>query len=99
LVQLPENQKKEGLGFSTHKTRGTNPAEGTFLSAEFINAPPEINVIVKDQPQEEAPAFVTPGGICWNWVAADIPFAIPLLSILFDFLFFLSFKKTPFVLS
>jgi len=30
LVQLPENQRKEGLGFSTHKTRVTNSVEGTF---------------------------------------------------------------------
>jgi len=72
LVQLPENQRKESLGFSTHKPRVTNPAEGTFHSAEFINVLPEINVIVEDQSQE-VPAFITPGGVCCNWVAAEIP--------------------------
>jgi len=66
LVQLPENQRKEGLGFSTHKPKVINPAEGTFHSARFINALPEINVIVEDQSQEEAPVFVTPGGVCCN---------------------------------
>jgi len=49
LVQLSENQRKEGLGFSTHKPRVINPAEGTFHIAGFINAPSEINVIVEDQ--------------------------------------------------
>ena len=62
LVQLPENQKKEGLGFAAHKAKGISPTEGTFRSAGFINAPSEINVIVQDQRQEEIPAFVTPRG-------------------------------------
>jgi len=70
---LPENLRKEGLGFSTHKTKVTNPVEGMFHSAWFINVPPEINVIVEDPSKEEASPFVTPGRICCNWVAADIP--------------------------
>lgn len=73
LIQLPENQRKEGLGFSTHKTKVTSPAGGTFHSAGFINVPPEINVIVEGQSQEEVSPFVIPGGICCNWIAADIP--------------------------
>jgi len=77
-VQLSENQRKEGLGFSTHKPRVINPTEGTFHSAGFINAPSEINVIVEDQSQEEATIFVTLGGVCCNWVAVDIPSVIPL---------------------
>ncbi len=78
MVQLTENKKKEGLGFAAHKAKGTSPTEGTFRSAGFINAPSEINMIIQDQPQEEVPAFVKPGGACCNWVAVDIPSAIPL---------------------
>jgi len=78
LVQLPENQKKEGLRFADHKATGTSPTEGTFRSAGFINASSEINVIVQDQPQEEIPAFVTLGRACCNWIAVDIPSAISL---------------------
>jgi len=78
LVQLPDNKRKEGLGFSTHKPRVVNPAKGTFHSVRFINAPPEINAIVEDPSQEETPVFVTPGGVCCNWVAVDISSVIPL---------------------
>jgi len=78
LVQLPENQKKEGLGFDARKAKGISSIEGTFRSAGFINAPSEVNVIIRDPPQEELPVFVTPGGACCNWVAVDVPFAIPL---------------------
>jgi len=78
LVQLSENKRKEGINFSTHKPRVVNPTEGTFHSAGFINAPPEINAIVEDQSQEEAPVFVTPGGVCCNCVAVDISSVIPL---------------------
>jgi len=78
LVQLPKNKRKEGLGFSTYKSRVVNPIEGTFHSAGFINAPPKINAIVEDQSQEEAPVFVTPGGVCCNWVVVDISSVIPL---------------------
>jgi len=78
LVQLPENKRKEGLGFSTHKSRVANPTEGTFHSVGFINAPPETNAVLEDQSEEEAPDFVTPGGTCCNWIVVDIPSVIPL---------------------
>jgi len=55
-----------------------NPTEGTFHNAGFINAPPEINAMLEDQYEEEAPDFVTPGETCCNWIAIDIPSAIPL---------------------
>ena len=78
LVQLHENKRKEGLGFFTHKPGVVNPIEGTFHSARFINAPPEIDAVLEDQSEEEAPNFVAPGGTCCNWIVVDIPFAIPL---------------------
>jgi len=56
----------------------TSPAEGTFHSARFINVPPEIDAVVEDQSQEEASPFVTPGGICCNWIATDIPYVTSL---------------------
>jgi len=64
LVQLPENKRKEGLGFSASKSGVFNPTGGTFHSVGFINTPPEINAIMEDQAEEMIPAFVTPGGSC-----------------------------------
>ncbi|XP_039686840.1 uncharacterized protein [Medicago truncatula] len=78
LVQLPENKRKEGLGFSGNKQVMFDPTRGTFHSAGFINAPPETNAILEDQSEEVAPNFVTPGGNCCNWIVVDIPYAIPL---------------------
>jgi hypothetical protein len=81
--KLPENKHKEGLGFapSARMTKPSGilePIEDTFCSAGFIHSPPEINVIVEDKVEEEPPSFVTPGGICRNWVAVDVPSATPL---------------------
>jgi len=78
LVQLPENKRKEGLGFSASRSEVFNPTGGTFHSAGFINAPTEISAIVEDLEEEMTPAFVTPGGSCCNWITADIPSVIPL---------------------
>jgi len=78
LVQLPKNKRKEGLGFSTHKSRVANPIEGTFDSVGFINALPKTNAVLEDQSEEEIPDFVTPGGTCCNWISMDIPSAISL---------------------
>jgi len=66
LVRLPENKHREGLGFSANKPEGFNPTGGTFHSAGFINAPPEISAIVEDQAEKVTPVFVTPGGNCCN---------------------------------
>ncbi|XP_039688680.1 uncharacterized protein [Medicago truncatula] len=77
LVQLPENKRKEGLGFSGNKQVVFDPTRGTFHSAGFINTPPETNAILEDQSEEVAPDFVTPDGNCCNWIAVDIPSAIP----------------------
>ncbi|XP_039688638.1 uncharacterized protein [Medicago truncatula] len=73
LVQLPENKRKEGLGFSGNKQMMFDPTRGTFHSAGFINAPLETNAILEDQSEEVAPDFVTPGGNCCNLIAVDIP--------------------------
>ena len=78
LVQLPENKRKEGLGFSASRPGVFNPTVGSFHSARFINAPPEISAIIEDEAEEAIPTFVTPGGSCYNWIAADIPSVIPL---------------------
>ncbi|GAU31738.1 hypothetical protein TSUD_146250 [Trifolium subterraneum] len=55
LLQLAENQKKEGLGCT---------------SSTKMNKP--------DMDEEDPPSFVTPGGICCNWVTVDVPSITPL---------------------
>jgi hypothetical protein len=45
LGKLPENKRKEGLGFPDSKPGEFNPTAGTFHSAGFINTPPETNAI------------------------------------------------------
>ena len=77
LVKLPENKRKEGIGFPDSKPGAFNPARGTFRSAGFIHDPPETNAIIEDQSEEVAPVFVTPGGACCNWIAVDVPSVIP----------------------
>jgi hypothetical protein len=49
LVKLPENKRKEGIGFPNCKPGAFNPAEGTFHSAGFIYDPPETNAIIEDK--------------------------------------------------
>jgi hypothetical protein len=77
LVELPENKRKEGIGFPNSKPGAFNPTGGTFYSAGFIYGPPETNAIIEDQSEEVAPVFVTLGGACCNWIVVDIPFVIP----------------------
>jgi hypothetical protein len=77
LVKLPENKRKEGIGFPNHKPGAFNPTGGTFRSAGFIYDPPDTNAIIEDQSEEVAHVFVTPGGACCNWIAVDIPSVIP----------------------
>ncbi|GAU39246.1 hypothetical protein TSUD_396930 [Trifolium subterraneum] len=82
-VQLPENKKKEGLGCtpSTKMSKPNvirKPFADIFRGAGFINAPPEANAIIEHEGEEEPPSFVTPGGICCNWVAVDVPSVTPL---------------------
>jgi len=55
LVQLPENKRKEGLGFSASRPGVFNPTVGSFQSAGFINAPPEISAIIEDVAEEATP--------------------------------------------
>ncbi|GAU46526.1 hypothetical protein TSUD_402560 [Trifolium subterraneum] len=83
LLQLAENQKKEGLGCTpSTKLNKPNmvrkPIADIFRGAGFINAPPETNAIIEHEGEEEPPSFVTPGGICCNWVTVDVPSVTPL---------------------
>ncbi|XP_039687896.1 uncharacterized protein [Medicago truncatula] len=73
LIELPENKRREGLGFfpsaDSSKTRTVvEPIKGTFHSSGFIHA------IIKDDPEEVPRSFVTQGGSSHNWVAVDVPF-------------------------
>jgi hypothetical protein len=77
LVELHENKRKEGIGFPNSKPGAFNPTGCTFYSAGFIYDPPETNAIIEDQSEEVAPIFVTPGGVCCNWIAVDVPSVIP----------------------
>jgi hypothetical protein len=47
--------------------------EDTFRSAGFFHPSPETNAIIEDKVEEEPPSFVTPGGVCCNWVASVTP--------------------------
>ncbi|MCI56233.1 hypothetical protein A2U01_0077484, partial [Trifolium medium] len=86
LIQLPENKNQEGLGFipkpSTKKGKSSDevfgPFGSIFRSAGFIHSPPETNAIIEYEDEEEPPSFVTPGGICRNWTAVDVPSVVPL---------------------
>jgi hypothetical protein len=62
VIQILENKRKEGLGFSP--TSGVST--GTFYSAGFINA-------IDDAESSYVPAFVVPGGTVRNWEAINIP--------------------------
>ncbi|XP_039687894.1 uncharacterized protein [Medicago truncatula] len=77
VVELPENKRKEGIGFLNSRSGMFDPTEGSFRSAGFIHDSPEINAITDDAPGGVAPVFVTPGGACCNWIAVDIPSVIP----------------------
>jgi len=64
LVQLLENKRKEGLGFSL--TSGVSTE--TFYSAGFTNA------ITEDTTGSGSrPVFVISGGIAKNWDVIDLP--------------------------
>lgn len=77
LIELPENKRREGLGFSPSTDLPWNvvvPARDTFHSAGFINALSEANDIIEDNPEGIPRSFVTHGGSSRNWVAVDVPF-------------------------
>jgi hypothetical protein len=62
VIQILENKRKEGLGFSP--TSGIST--GTFYSAGFINA-------IDAAESSYVPVFVVPEGTVRNWEAVDIP--------------------------
>jgi hypothetical protein len=85
IVQLPENKNKEGLGFTPFEGKAKakpngilEPIEDTFRNAGFLHPPPETNAIIEDKVEEEPLSFVIPGGVCYNWVAVDVPSVTPL---------------------
>ncbi|XP_039682835.1 uncharacterized protein [Medicago truncatula] len=77
LVELPENKRKEGIGFLNSKPGMFDPTRGSFHSAGFIHDSPETNAILDDVSGGVTPVFVTPGGACCNWIAVDIPSVTP----------------------
>ncbi|GAU23956.1 hypothetical protein TSUD_183550 [Trifolium subterraneum] len=82
-VQLLENKKKEGLGCTPFTKMSKpnvirKPFTDIFRGARFINAPPETKAIIEHEGEEEPPSFLTPGGICCNWVTVDVPSVTPL---------------------
>jgi hypothetical protein len=77
LIELPENKRREGLGFSPSADLPWNivvPTRGTFHSASFINALSEANAVIEDNPEGIPQSFVNHGGTSHNWVAVDVPF-------------------------
>jgi hypothetical protein len=80
VVVLPENKRREGLGFSPASEKVVEPnatiksIKDTFYSAGFIHLPSlEVNAITEDGPEEDLPSFVTRGVVCRNWIAIDVP--------------------------
>ena len=67
LIQLSENKRKEGLGFSP--TSGVST--GTFHSAGFANA-----ILEGAAERGSRPAFVISGGIAKNWNVINLPFVM-----------------------
>ncbi|GAU43337.1 hypothetical protein TSUD_398820 [Trifolium subterraneum] len=53
------------------------PIADIFRGAGFINALSETNAIIEHEDEDEPPSFVTPGGICCNWVTVDVPSVTP----------------------
>ena len=79
LIELPENKRREGLGFVPSadllKTKTVvEPIRGTFHSSGFIHALSEANAITEDDPEGMPQSFVTPGRVNHNWDAVDVPF-------------------------
>jgi len=101
LIELPENKRREGLGFipsaDLTKTKTVvEPIRGTFHSFGFIHALSEANAITEDDPEGMPQSFVTPARVNHNWDAVDVP-SVAHLSKLFVLMLFQknSFCPTP----
>ena len=84
MLNLPDNKRREGLGFSPStkdvKTSASGkPDEGVFRRAGFLHSPSEANAVIEDNSEEVLPSFVTPGRIHHNWTSTDVPSIIPML--------------------
>ena len=64
LIQLLDNKRKEGLGFSPMSGAST----GTFHSAGFANA-----ILEGAAERGSRPTFVILGGIAKNWNVINLP--------------------------
>ena len=77
LPNLHENKRKEGLGFSS--SEGSAKSSAVLGPIEFRKAgqTSPVNAITEEDSDGESPSFVTPGLVCRNWTAVDVPYAIP----------------------
>ncbi|XP_050916730.1 uncharacterized protein LOC127131882 [Lathyrus oleraceus] len=73
VVSLPKNKFCEGLGFSTTPSKFDQQdtvvrlIQETFQSGGFINpTQSETNVVIEEDPKEDAQSFVTHGIVCRN---------------------------------
>jgi hypothetical protein len=80
VVSLPENKFREGLGFSPTSSKFSQqdailcPIQETFRSGGFINpTQSETNVVIEEDPEEDAQSFVMHGMVCQNWIVVDVP--------------------------
>lgn len=80
VVSLPENKFREGLGFSPTSSKFSQqdavllPIQETFRSGGFINpTQSETNVVIEEDPEEDAQSFVTHEMVCQNWIVVDVP--------------------------
>jgi len=74
MIELEDNKSWAGIGFSS----GVFNEKGLFKSGGFIHVgqAEEAAAIVEDDVKEDSGNFVTPGGVCNNWVVVDVPTVI-----------------------
>ncbi|XP_050877398.1 uncharacterized protein LOC127081158 [Lathyrus oleraceus] len=80
VMSLPENKFREGLGFSPTSSKFSQqdailcPIQETFRSGGFINpTQSETNVVIEEDPEEDAQSFVTHRMVFQNWIVVDVP--------------------------
>ena len=74
MIKLEDNKSRAGIGYSS----GVSNERRLFQNGGFIHTveDQEAAAIVEDDEEEDLGNFVIPGGICNNWVTADVPTVI-----------------------
>lgn len=80
VVSLPKNKFREGIGFSPTSSKVSQQytalcsIQETLRNGGFINpTQPETNVVIEENPEEDAQSIVTHKMVCKNWIGVDVP--------------------------